>query len=329
MKQISAGDMLYRFRHLLILACLVLLLTVMNGRAFMNVSNLSNVLWAVSVTGIMTCGTICVILVAGIDLSVGAVAGMSGVLVFLTMRAMSFTTASVIAGVFLALAAGVFVGLTHGLIVTGFSIPPFLITLATTSIVTGFSIAVTGGETFGIMQPEAFLVIGRGRMPIYIMFALALISYFLLKKATFGRAVYAVGGNSTAARLSGIPSRRVTILAYAVSSLTAAIGGVVLSSMAQQSSSMMGKGYEMDVLTAIVVGGASLAGGEGSIQGAVFGAVLVGLINNGLNLKDVPSTYHPVVKGIVIVAAVALDFYVRSRGNGIGQKRKSTVLKGA
>jgi len=314
MKRLFSGDILYRFRHVIILVTLMLALTIMNPGSFLSVANLTNVLWAISVTGIMTCGTICVILVAGIDLSVGAVAGMSGVLVFLTMRAMGFLPVSVLPGILLALAAGCLVGLIHGCVATKFSIPPFLITLATTSIITGFSIAITGGETFGMMEPASFIAVGKGRMPIYIMFVFAAISYFLLNKTTFGRSLYAVGGNPVASTLSGIPARRITILAYVASSLTAAIGGIVLSSMAQQSSSVMGKGYEMDVLTAIVVGGASLAGGEGSIQGAIFGAVLVGLINNGLNLMNAPSTYHPVVKGIVIVLAVALDHYARIHG---------------
>lgn len=325
MKEITIQKLLFRFRYVLILAALMVVLTILNPGSFLSASNLSNVLWSVAVTGIMACGTICVILVAGIDLAVGSVAGLSGVVAYLVMRAMDFSVASVFLGCGLALFTGITVGLLHGITVTSFAIPPFLVTLATSSIINGFAIAITGGETFGILQPEAFLVIGKRQMPIIIMFVLAVISYFILNHTSFGRYIYAVGGNSVASRLSGIPSRKVILTAYILSGLTAAIGGVVLSSMAQQSSSVMGKNYEMDVLTAIVVGGGSLAGGEGSIQGAIFGAVLVGLINNGLNLMNVSSTYHPVVKGIVIVAAVALDFFARNRGTVTRKKRAASA----
>lgn len=155
---------------------------------------------------------------------------------------------------------------------------------------------------------------------VYILAMVALVSYYLLNRTTFGRQVYAVGGNKEASDLSGVSSKRTTIAAYAISGFTAALAGIVLASMNQQAIAKAAQGYENDVLTAIVVGGTSLMGGEGSLQGAIFGALLVGMINNGLRLLGVPSTYHSVVKGIVIIIAVAVDAYGRYKNSGLKRK---------
>jgi ribose transport system permease protein len=314
-----------KFRHILILLVVMIVLTIIKPGVFLTQDNISNVLWAISVFGIMTCGTISVILSGGIDLSIGSTAGLSGVIIYRTFLARGFNAEAVLPGILLALLVGCLIGVFHGLVVTQFKIPPFLVTLATSSVINGIAIAITNGETFGILEPEAFLRYGRGQNPIYLMALFAILSYILLNKTVFGRKIYAVGGNSIASELSGVRANLITTTAYVLSGFTAALGGLLLSSMAQQASSMMGRGYEMDVITAIVVGGASLAGGEGTIQGAIFGAVLVGLINNGLNLMNVPSTYHPVVKGVVIIAAVAFDFYIKEREQRNPKRASSTT----
>jgi ribose/xylose/arabinose/galactoside ABC-type transport system permease subunit len=163
---------------------------------------------------------------------------------------------------------------------------------------------------------------------VYILAVCALVSYFLLNHTKFGRDIYAVGGNKTAADLSGISSRKITFLAYAISGFTAALAGIVLASMNQQAVAKAAYGYENDVLAAIVVGGTSLFGGEGSLQGAMFGALLMGIINNGLRLLGVPSIYHSVVKGMVIIAAVAVDTYSRYKNSGL-LRRGRKILKRA
>lgn len=171
---------------------------------------------------------------------------------------------------------------------------------------------LTNNKILGCLEPKAFTYIGIGKLlglpvPVFIMAAVALISFYVLDKTQLGRYVYAVGGNPEASRLSGISDNGITMLAYIFSGLTAAIGGIVLASMTQQAMASTGSGYETEVITAAVIGGVSLAGGEGTVMGAIFGAVLVGLLNNGMNLMNVPSTHHGLVKGLVIITAVAVD----------------------
>ena len=145
------------------------------------------------------------------------------------------------------------------------------------------------------------------RIMVYFMIIIALVSWYMLRKTVFGRYIYAVGGNATASEISGINVRLCSIMCYVLSGLTTALGGIVLASMTQQASSSTGAGYTNDVITAGVIGGVSLLGGVGTVPGAIFGAVLMGLLNNGLNLMSVPSTHAGLVKGLVIVVAVAFD----------------------
>ncbi|MGI6030820.1 MAG: ABC transporter permease [Eubacteriales bacterium] len=317
----KAKNILYTLRYPCILAVVMLVLTLLKPGVFNTWGNFSGILWAVAVIGIMTTGTICVILLGGIDLAVGSVSCLSGIILVFTIMNNGYTTQSVVMGCALALLTGAAIGMIHGVLVTAFAVPAFLITMASQTVINGVAIALTGGETFGLLKPDAFLAIGTGYMPIGIMLVMAAISYFILNHTVYGRELYAVGGNPEASDLSGIRSKLVTVMAYTFSGLTASLGGIVLSSKVQQASSLMARGYEMDVLTAIVVGGTSLFGGEGTIQGALFGALLVGLINNGLTLMDAPTTYHSVAKGIVIVTAVAIDFYAKSEKKAKKQKR--------
>lgn len=172
------------------------------------------------------------------------------------------------------------------------------------------------------MKPASFAFLGGGRLlgvpfSIYIMAIMAVLSYIILNKTVLGRNVYAVGGNPEACRLSGVKSRKVTIIAYVASGFTAALAGIVLASMNRQAIAKAAQGYDNFVLTALVVGGASLMGGEGSVLAAIWGAFLVGVVQNGLRLMGVASDYHGIFKCIVIVAAVALDAHVRYKKSGL------------
>ncbi|MEN6623946.1 MAG: ABC transporter permease [Smithella sp.] len=313
---------LQKFQKPLILLVLMVIMTILQPKTFLTRNNFLSILYAISIYGIMVCGTIFPILLGGIDLSVGSVAALSGALTVMTILRFEQTGVSVFWGVFVGLLSGALVGAVHGLIVSNFSVPPFLITLATQNIVSGIAQLITGNQTISCMEPHAFAIIGGGRflsvpVPIYLLLFMGIISYIVLNKTIFGRQIYAVGGNPQASDLSGIASKKVTIIAYLISGFTAAMAGIVLASMNQQAISKAATGYENDVLTAIVVGGTSLMGGEGSIQGALFGALLVGILNNGLRLMGVPSTYHTVVKGIVIIIAVAFDIYSKNKGSGL------------
>ena len=269
-------------------------------------------LWSISVVGILTSGTIFTLLLGGIDLSIGSMMGLSACITVLMIQRFGYTNEGVIIGIACAVLFGVAAGFFHGVVITFFRVPAFLVTFATQSIFLGISQVLTNNKIISCLEPKLFTAIGLGRIgpftfPIYLMIIIALISFFILSKTVFGRYVYAVGGNTEAARISGMNDKLVSISCYVFSGVTAALGGVVLASMTQQGMASTGSGYETDVITAAVVGGVSLVGGEGKIQDAIIGAVLVGLLNNGMNLVGVPSTHQGLIKGLVIIVAVAVD----------------------
>ncbi len=332
-KKMDIKAILGKSQRLWILVAVMLVLTVLQPGVFLTAANMKSILLSISVYGIMVCGTIFPILLGGIDLSVGAVAAAAGAFAVTWIVDHDFTNGAVIVGVLGGLLLGAVVGLIHGIIVTRFAVPPFLITLATQNIVYGVAQLLTENNVIACMKPESFAFLGGGRLigipfSIWIMLFMAIISYIILGRTVFGRNVYAVGGNAEACRLSGVRSRMVIITSYVASGLTAALSGIVLASMNRQAIAKAAQGYDNYVLTALVVGGASLMGGEGSIQGAVWGAFLVGVISNGLRLVGVASDYHGIVKCIVIVAAVALDAHVRFKKSGL-QKSSSLFKKKA
>lgn len=303
---------LAKYSRIMILLLFIVILTIIRPNSFPTVNNISNVLWSISVVGIMVSGSIFVMLLGGIDLSVGSLMGLSAVVTVITIRNYEYSNMGVILGIALALLVGIAAGALHGFLVMTFHVPAFLVTFATQSIFLGVSMVLTNNKILSCLEPKLFTNIGLGRIgpftfPIYLMVIIALISYFILEKTVLGRYVYAVGGNPAASTISGISVKMITLISYTMSGLTAAIGGVVLASMTQQGMASTGSGYDTEVITAAVIGGVSLAGGAGTIQGAIVGAMLVGLLNNGMNLMNVPSTNQGFVKGLVIIFAVALD----------------------
>lgn len=335
-KKTNIKNTFEKSQRLWILVAIMLVLTVLQPGVFFTFSNIKSILQSISIYGIMVCGTIFPVLLGGIDLSVGAVAAAGGAFAVTRIVAYDYSMKGVIIGLIGGLAIGIIVGLVHGIIVTAFDVPPFLITLATQNIVYGIAQLLTKNNVIACLKPELFAFLGGGRLlgipfPIYILVIMAVISWFLLTRTTLGRKIYAVGGNSEACRLSGVNSRLVTILAYMFSGLTAAMAGIVLASMNRQAIAKAAQGYDNFVLTALVVGGTSLMGGEGAITGAVWGAFLVGVVSNGLRLMGVASDYHGIFKCIIIVIAVALDAHVRFKASGLQKKslfaRKKNVAK--
>lgn len=322
MKIDSVKKVLGKSQRLWILVVIMLVLTVLQPGVFLTVSNIRSILLSISIYGIMVCGTIFPILLGGIDLSVGAVAAAAGALAVTQIVGHDYSTTGVVIGIGGGLLLGCAVGLVHGLIVTQFGVPAFLITLATQNIVYGIAQLLTGNNVIPCMEPASFAFLGGGRLfgipfSVWIMVFMAVISYIILNKTVLGRNVYAVGGNPEACRLSGVRSRMVTIIAYVASGFTAALAGIVLASMNRQAMAKAAQGYDNFVLTALVVGGASLMGGEGSVAAAIWGAFLVGVVQNGLRLMGVASDYHGIFKCIVIVVAVALDAHVRYKKSGL------------
>ncbi len=303
---------LARYSRLLILLAFIVILIIIRPHSFPTVNNISNVLWSISVVGIMVSGSIFVMLLGGIDLSVGSLMGLSACITVIIIRSFDYSVGGVIIGIALALIVGIAAGALHGFLVMTFHVPAFLVTFATQSIYLGISMILTNNKILSCMAPKLFTNIGLGRIgpftfPIYLMIIIALISFFILNRTVLGRYVYAVGGNPDASTISGISVKKITLISYIMSGLTAAIGGVVLASMTQQGMASTGSGYDTEVITAAVIGGVSLLGGSGKIQDAIVGAMLVGLLNNGMNLMNVPSTNQGLVKGLVIIAAVAID----------------------
>lgn len=300
---------LYRFRYAIILLAVVLGLTLATPKFFSS-NNFLNILWAVSIVGIISMGATFVILVGRIDLSVGQTAALSGITAALLIKGGTPIPTAIAA----ACCVGAAVGVVNGLLVIQFHVPEFITTLATGSIITGIAQMISRGKTISIMESKAYIFLGSGKIadipiPIFCFLFSFLIAFFILNYMVLGRKCYAVGGNARAARVSNINVKRVVVFAYVLSGIAAAFGGIILSALNQQASASTASGYELDVIAAIVIGGASMSGGVGTIPGTVFGVVLIGLINNGLNLLSEPGTWHPVVKGVIILAAVAFNNY--------------------
>ncbi|WP_319239970.1 ABC transporter permease [uncultured Propionivibrio sp.] len=308
----KSGGVLHKlageFRLFGVLLLLMVGLSIVSDR-FLTVDNLTNVLWSVCLIGIMATGAIYSPVTGGIDLSVGSMAALAGILanVFMNTFGLHWTLAIV-----LTLVIGAAIGWLNGIVTTKFLVPAFIVTMAAKTYLFGLAMLISNGDQITIMEPKPFLEIGVGKflgipIPIYIMMLLVVASHVLLKHTAFGRRAIAVGANEVAAKLTGVNPDKTRIIVYTISSVTATIAGIVMASLTQQAYAMNASGYELDVITAIVVGGTSLMGGNGSVIGALIGAVMVGFINNGLNLLDMPSAYHPIATGIVILVALILN----------------------
>ena len=274
------------------------------------------------------------ILIGGIDFSVASMAACAGSYLAFNWVGSGYTTAGFVKGVLLGLLAGVIVGLLHGVLVTYFALPAFVITLATKYLIYGYTILYTKGSFVYPARQEngdPFYFIGNFRflgltMPVWIFIIIIAITGFILSKTTFGRRLYAVGGSIRASEYVGINTKRHTIIAYVISALCASIGGMVLVSLNMQAGSTTANAYEGSVLMAMVVGGINLAGGEGGIIDAVFGALLVGILNNMMILLGVPSDYIKAIQGVIIIVAVALNVYTARKSAGIVSPRKAKKM---
>ena len=306
-------------RHLgiwLVLLVEVLLLTVLTSSfggpnlfesTFLNYSNLSQVIRALSFIAIMVVGQSAVIITGGIDLGVGSVLGLSGVVTAVLLN-LGFSVASAMASGML---VGFLCGLANAVVITKAKLPPFIVTLGMMSIARGLAFAITGGETIRNLPPD-FLVIGQGELlavptPIIVMVLFAAAVGVFLKYTPWGRYSYAIGGNEEAATYSGVKVANVKILVYSLCGFSAGVAGVLFTSRFGVGQSTAGLGYELDVIAAAVIGGISLSGGRGTILGAMIGSLLMGILRNGLVLLEVSAYWQQVAIGVVIIAAVVLD----------------------
>lgn len=285
---------------------LFILMSVLNS-SFLTTNNLVNVMLQVSINAIIAAGMTFAILTSGIDLSVGSVMALSG----------SISAGLMLAGfpVFPAMLIGLLIGsafgLLNGVFVAWFGMSPIIVTLATMGIARGLALLYTGGYPISGL-PDIFSYFGRGTflsipLPIIIMLLVYLFAWILLNKLPFGRYIYAIGGNEEAAKLSGIRVSYIKMWVYLISGFTAAISGMVLTSRLMSGQPNAGHGFELDAIAAVVLGGTLISGGKGTLTGTFIGALLLGVLNNGLNLIGISPYVQNVIKGIIILAAIYLS----------------------
>ncbi len=278
---------------------------------FFTTDNVLNVTLQVSITAIIAVGMTFVILTAGIDLSVGSLVAVVGVVSTLLLKTDAPFLFTLLLSVAAGLSVGAFSGLVAGAFITRFRISPFIVTLALMTIWRGAAFVVTEGRPVWDL-PETFSVLGGGRTleipnPTIIMIAVFVLAHITLTRTRFGRYVYAIGGNMEAARLAGINTNRILTAVYIISGALSALSGILLASRMNSGQPNSGLMYELDVIAAVVVGGTSLFGGRGSVAGTFLGSMLIGVLRNGLNLLNVGSYVQQVVVGVVILLAVLLD----------------------
>lgn len=274
---------------------------------FFEIGNINNILRQISVNAIISIGMTMVILTGGIDLSVGPVMALSSTF----MAGAMLSGMDPVIAIFLGLLTGVAFGFLNGLLISYGKQPAFIVTLAMMEITRGIALLYTGGYPLSGL-PKSFGFIGKGTIfgvqsPVLLMIVLYAIAYILLNKLIFGRYVYSIGGNEEASRLSGIKVKKYKLMVYTFSGLTAAASSLILTSRLMSGQPNSGVGFELDSIAAVVLGGTDMSGGRGHIFGTLLGALMLGVLNNGLNLMGVSPYMQRVVKGIIIVVAIFLS----------------------
>ena len=276
---------------------------------FLTPKNMFNILRQNASNLFLATGMTMVIILGGIDLSVGSVIALSGVVA--AGCVVNFGLPETV-GFIAAIAVGAAVGLFNGFIICKTDIPPFIVTLASMNITKGIALVLTGGAPIRCMT-DAFKFPGAGYVgpvptPVILMFIIFILAALMINKTQLGRHIYAVGGNVQAAKFSGISVQKVKFIVYAYTGVMAGIAGVVIASRLYSGQPTAGDGAEMDAIASVVVGGTSMSGGSGRIGGTLIGVLIIGVLNNGLNLMGVDSNFQYIVKGLVILLAVYVDF---------------------
>ncbi|MDU1701691.1 MAG: ribose ABC transporter permease [Streptococcus mitis] len=291
------------------LIILMAVITIINSN-FLTANNLLNLLLQVTSNALIAFGMTFVILTGGIDLSVGSILALSSALTAgLLGSGMPVTLA-----ILISLILGCILGMMNGLLISYGKLAPFIVTLATMTIFRGATLVYTNGNpiTKGLSDTFLFQFLGQGYIvgipfPVIIMFIVFIVLYVLLHKTAFGKSVYAIGGNEKAAYISGVKLNKVKIIIYSIAGIMASISGLIITSRLSSAQPTAGASYEMDAIAAVVLGGTSLSGGKGRILGTLIGALIIGVLNNGLNIIGVSAFWQQVVKGVVILIAVLID----------------------
>ncbi|AOZ91046.1 ABC transporter permease subunit [Paenibacillus crassostreae] len=307
-KGFKIGQITQTLGPLLGLIILIIIVTVLNP-SFLDPLNILNLLRQVAINALIAFGMTFVILTGGIDLSVGSILALSSALMANLMLSGLDPILAIIVGCLL----GGVMGMVNGLMITKGKMAPFIATLATMTIFRGLTLVYTNGNPItGLGDSMMFQLFGRGYflgipVPAITMIIVFIVLWVVLHKTPFGRKTYAIGGNEKASIISGIKVARVKIMIYSLIGMLSALAGAILTSRLNSAQPTAGTSYELDAIAAVVLGGTSLTGGRGRIVGTLIGALIIGILNNGLNLLGVSSFYQMVVKGIVIAIAVLID----------------------
>ncbi len=308
---------LAKFQSLIALLLMILAMSLLSDK-FLTVDNGWNVMRQISVNVVISVGMTLVILTGGIDLSVGSILALSGAVAAgllkngIVLESVDvFIGFSVLGAALVGALVGASFGLFNGVAITRFKVPPFVATLAMLTIGRGLTMLWTGGfpitglgDTFAFLGTGWFLGVP---MPVWISAIVVIVFSVISKKMKIGRYIYAVGGNERAAQLSGLNIKRIKIFVYTCAGMLAAVGGLLVTARLDSAQPNAGMGYELDSIAAVVIGGTSLSGGRGSVLGTVLGALIIGVLNNGLVLLNVSPFWQQVIKGMVILAAVIID----------------------
>ena len=294
--------------------CVFLSVFPKTSGSFFTRQNIFNVLSQISTNLFLACGMTMVIILGGIDLSVGSIIALSGCI---SAGCVARYNLPLPIALLMGLLVGLLVGMFNGAVISKTTIPAFIVTLATMNIAKGLAYVYTGGSPVRVVTKE-WQFLGAGYVgifptPVVILVIVLIITAIIMNKTKMGRHMYAVGGNQQAAEFSGIKVEKVKFFVHAFSGLMAGLAGIVLASRMYSGQPTAGDGAEMDAIAAVVVGGTSMAGGSGKIGGTIIGGLIIGVLNNGLNLLNVNSFWQYVVKGVVILLAVFLDYF-RNKG---------------
>jgi len=295
------------FNILLILIAMCIVMSFASEN-FLTSSNLFSVARAFSYIAIVAIGECIVIITSGVDLSVGSVFGLCGVIATLAMTSWGM---GIIPGIIIGTIAGILFGLINGLLITKTKLPPFIATLGTLSVARGLCFVLTKGYPI-INLPKDFLYLGQGYIgpipvPVVVMLLIAVLFSIFLNRTVTGRRIFALGGNEEATRICGVNIDRLKIIVYSISGALAGFAGIVTASRLGLGQPTSGVGYELDAVAAVIIGGASMSGGLGTMSGTVFGAAIMGVLRNALVLLNVSAYWQQVVIGLVIIVAVAAD----------------------
>ncbi len=295
-----------------IILVIIVVCIFMNFRSenFLTTNNILNILRQISVYGILACGMAFAMMTGGIDLTVGSIAGVSGAVtaLFVTRGTMPLILAMLVS-----IILGAIIGLITGFVISRTGIPPFIMTLGMQITLRGACYLICEGKPIGNL-PDSLTVLGLGDIagipvPIFFMLASFIIVGIILAKTSFGRSVYATGGNYQAAFHSGINAKRVVMMAYMISGICAALAGIILTARNASAQPTAGNTFETEAIAACAMGGVSFNGGKGAVVGIFFGALLMGIINNAMNLMYISSYWQQVVKGLIIIASVLYSIY--------------------